>query len=350
VIEDLLRAWDGEELVVRFDAPSRSWMLIAVHSTALGPAMGGTRMNPYPSLEAAVHDVLRLSGAMTLKNALAGLPFGGGKAGLAVPEVPHGDARKALFDRYGDLVGSLGGTYVTACDMNTAETDMDVVGERTPHVLGRTTAAGGSGSSASDTAVGVFHGIRAVCLHVFDDDDLAGRTVAIQGVGAVGAVLAGLLAGAGATLVVADAVPARARDVAARTGAAVVDADEILTVPCDVLSPCATGAVLTAATIPTLACRAIAGAANNQLGGDEDAERLLEGGIAYAPDYVVNAGGVIHLAGHETLGWDDVQVAARLAGIGTTVTEILVASRDEGIPPLRVAERVARERIVATGG
>jgi len=346
-VEDLLRAWGGEELVVRSDDGSGAWMLVGVHSTTLGPAMGGTRMKPYGSLEDATRDVLRLSRAMTLKNALAGLPFGGGKAVLAVPEVPTGEARYALMTRYSDLVRALGGTYVTACDMNTTEADMDVVARRTPHVLGRSAAAGGSGGSGPDTAVGVFHGIRAVCRHVFGSDELTGRSIAIQGVGAVGAHLAELLAGAGATLVVADVDPARAREVAERTGATTVGADEILTSPCDVLAPCATGAVITDETIPTLGCRAIAGAANNQLGADVDARRLQERGIVYAPDYAVNAGGVIHLAGHETLGWDDAQVAARLAGIDTTVTEVLETAERQGITTAEAAAGLASERITA---
>jgi glutamate dehydrogenase/leucine dehydrogenase len=349
-VEDLVRAWGGEELVVRWDEELGTWMLVGVHSTVLGPAMGGTRMKPYGSLEEAVRDVLRLSDAMTLKNALAGLPFGGGKAVLAVPVVPTGEARRTLMTRYGDLVHAVGGTYVTACDMNTTEADMDLVATRTPHVLGRSRSAGGSGSSGPDTAVGVFHGIRAVCRHVFGSEELAGRPIAIQGVGAVGAHLAGLLAGAGATLVVADVDPARAREVAGRTGATEVGADEILATPCDVLSPCATGGVLTDETIPVLACRAIAGAANNQLGAEVDAHRLQARGIVYVPDYAVNAGGVIHLAGYETLGWDDAQVAARLAGIDATVTDILETATGEGITTAVAAARLADQRISSSPG
>jgi leucine dehydrogenase len=264
--------------------------------------------------------------------------------------VPDGEGRGGLLERYGDLVEGLRGAYVTACDMNTTEADMDVVATRTAHVLGRSASAGGSGSSAPDTAVGVFHGIRAVCRHVFDTDDLAERTVAIQGVGAVGAVLADLLAGAGATLVVTDVVPARAHAVAERTGARVVAADAIWAEPCDVLSPCATGGVLNDVTIPTLVCRAIAGAANNQLGTDADADRLRARAIVYAPDFAVNAGGVLHLAGHETLGWDDAQVAARLAGIDATLTQVLEVATAEAITTTRAAERLARARIEAASG
>lgn len=348
-VDDLLRGWDGEFLASRFDDASGSWMLIGVHSTALGPAMGGTRMKAYGTFDDAVRDVVRLAGAMTLKNALAGLPFGGGKAVLAVPALPSGEVRRALLERYGEMVDRLRGAYVTACDMNTVETDMDVVATRTVHVLGRTEAAGGSGSSAPDTAIGVFHAIRAVCRHVFGSDDLAGRSVAIQGVGAVGAVLADLLGGAGATLVVADVDPARAADVAMRTGARAVPPEEVLAEPCDVLSPCATGGILSAETIPALACRAIAGAANNQLATDADAEGLGARGIVYAPDFAANAGGVIHLAGHETLGLDDAGVAARLAGIDATVTEILRIAKTEATTTAEAAAHLAAARISAAG-
>ena len=246
--------WGGEEIAIRSDASSGAWMLVGLHSTALGPAMGGTRVKPYPSVDAALQDVLRLSRAMTMKNALAGLPFGGGKAVIAIAGSPAGDDRRSLMLRYGDLVDSLDGRYVTACDMNTTELDMDVVATRTSHVLGRSVAAGGSGSSAPDTAKGVFHAIRATCRHVFGSDDLSERKIAIQGAGAVGEWLARLLVEAGALVSVADVNVARAEAVAGEAGATMVGADEIASLACDVYSPCATGGVLSADTTPALAC------------------------------------------------------------------------------------------------
>ena len=188
MFEDLLRDWDGEEVAVRFDAPTDTWMLIGVHSTVLGPAMGGTRMKVYAAPEEALADVLRLSGAMTFKQAAADLPYGGGKAVLAVPAIPDRGSRerRELLLRYAALVDSLHGTYVTAADMNTGPPEMDVIGERTSHVLGRSPAAGGSGDPAAGTAVGVFHGIRASCLHAFGSPDLDGRSILVQGVGSVG--------------------------------------------------------------------------------------------------------------------------------------------------------------------
>lgn len=349
MFEDLLRDWDGEFVATRFDGSSDAWMFVAVHSTALGPGFGGTRMKVYPRPEDALRDVLRLSSAMTWKNALAGIDFGGGKSVLAVPGIPRGDARTALLGRYADLVRSLGGSYVTACDMNTSERDMDVVGERCPHVMGRSVAAGGSGTSAPDTALGVFHGIRSALAHAFGAPDLAGRTVAIQGAGAVGAPLARLLAEAEASLVVADVDRGRAEALASEVGATVVDADEILGAGCDVFSPCATGGVLNADTIARLRCSIVAGAANNQLAEPRDADRLAERGILYAPDFVVNAGGVLHLAGYERLGWSPEEMAARLAGVGGTLERVLELAAAEGISPQAAAMALARERVEAAG-
>jgi leucine dehydrogenase len=347
VFEDLLRDWDGEEVAVRFDTPTATWMIVGVHSTRLGPSCGGTRMKAYPAPHEALRDVLRLSSAMTSKNAVAGLPLGGGKAVLAVPEIPRGEARRALLLRYADLVDALGGTYVTACDMNTSAQDMDVVGERTRHVLGRTLEAGGSGTSAPSTAVGVFHAIRAAVAHVFGSEDLSGRSVLVQGVGAVGGVLAGLLVEAGARVLVSDVVEARAAEVAREHGAEPVAPDRAIATECDVLAPCATGGVLTEGTIPMLRCRIVAGAANNQLGEEGDAERLAERGIVYAPDFVVNAGGIIHLASLELLGEDETRRDERLRGVAETLRECLRIAEAEGISTGAAADRMVAARLSA---
>jgi leucine dehydrogenase len=347
VFEERLQGWGGEELVVRYDEPTSTWMFIGVHSTALGPAMGGTRMKPYPTPDDAVRDVLRLSQAMSMKQAAAGLPYGGGKAVLAVPTVPdRGSAeRAAVIGRYAALVDSLHGTYVTAADMNTGPADMDAIGERTPHVLGRSQTNGGAGDPGEGTAIGLFHAIRATCRRVFGSDDLSARTVAVQGVGSVGARLIRELLDVGAKVMAADYDPARV----AATGAVPLEADAVLTTQCDLLAPCATGAVLNAQTIPELACHAIAGAANNQLATPEDAARLAARDILYAPDYVANAGGVIWLAGYETLGWDDAHMRARLAGIEQTLEEIFASASNDGITTAQAADRIALDRIAAAG-
>jgi leucine dehydrogenase len=224
---------------------------------------------------------------------------------------------------------------------------MDVIAERTSSVLGRTEAKGGSGTSAPDTAVGVFHGIRAAIAHTFGSDDLDGRTVAVQGVGAVGDPLSRFLAEAGARLTLADVDDVRAKELAEELEAEMVSADRIAEVDCDVFSPCATGGVLNADSIPSLRCRVIAGAANNQLGEPADAERLAERGILYAPDYVVNAGGVIHLVGYEMLHESAAQVAERLRGIGATLGEVFARAEAEGISTGAAADEIVAERLAA---
>jgi leucine dehydrogenase len=345
VFEDLLRGWDGEEVALRYHAPTETWMFICVQSTVLGPAAGGTRLKVYPDPADALRDGLRLASAMTSKNAIADLPLGGGKAVLAVPELPSGEARRALLLRYGDLLESLHGTYWTACDMNTVPSDMDVIAERCSYVFARTEANGGSGTSVPATADGVFVGIRASAAHAFGSEDLEGRTVAIQGVGAVGALLARQLRDAGARLVLSDIDEVRAKELAAEVGADVVGADEAIDVECDVLSPCAIGGVLSAETIPRLRCAIVAGAANNQLSEPQDAERLAERGILYAPDYVVNAGGIIHLAALEMLGEDIARRDERIAGIAGTLAEAYRIADAEGISTERAAERMAQTRL-----
>ena len=342
---ELLEGWDGEEVVVRFDRDLVTWMFVCVHSTRLGPACGGTRMKSYTEPGDALRDGLRLSGAMTAKNAVAGLPLGGGKAVLAVPEVPRGDRRRELFLRYGDLVRSLGGTYVTACDMNTSERDMDVVGERCQYVFGRSVACGGSGSSAPATATGVFHGIRASLAHAFGSSDLEGRTVLVQGVGSVGRSLARQLGQAGARLLVTDVDRARAADAAEALEAEIVAPEDAFRTACDVFSPNATGGILSSETIPELRCRIVAGAANNQLARREDGELFGPLGILYAPDYVINAGGIIHLASLELFEEDEATRDERLLHIGEALTEVFEAAAAENLSTLAAAERIVERRL-----
>ena len=351
MFERSVRDWDGEHVVVRYDRPSGSWMLVGVHSTVLGPALGGTRLKEYPSVDDALTDVLRLSQAMTMKQAAAGLDHGGGKAVLAVPRVPESGSRerRELLLRYGEMVESLGGSYVTAADINIGEADLDIVGERTSHVLGRSVACGGSGSSAGATAIGVFHGITASVREVFDSDDLSERSVLVQGVGAVGARLAELLHDAGARLILADLDDARAAGLAQGLEASAIPAHRVFDTECDVFAPCATGGVLSAESIPLLRCRIVAGAANNQLATPWDADRLHARGILFAPDYVINAGGVIHLVGYERLAWSTERMDARLEDIGRTLAEIYDRARRDGVTPAAIADRLATDRIAAAG-
>jgi leucine dehydrogenase len=338
VFEELLAAWDGEEAVIRFDRESGAWMFVCIHSTALGPAGGGTRMRVYAEPGDGLADAMRLSQAMTVKMAVAGTERGGGKGVLAVPELPTGDARRALLLRYGDLVASLGGTYRTAGDMNITPADLDVVHERCPWVYGTTGAAGNSGRG---TAVGVLSGIRASVEQVFGSPDLAGRTVLVQGAGSVGVDLVRLLADDGATVLVSDVDESRA----SATGGTVVAPEDALSTECDVYAPCAVGGTLGAESIPRLRCRIVAGSANNQLATPDDAERLHERGILYAPDYVINAGGVIQLTGLEDHGWDEAELERNLLAIGDTLRRIYTEAESAGSTPAEAAERLAAERI-----
>jgi leucine dehydrogenase len=341
VFEELLRRWDGEHAVARYDESTGTWMLVCIHSTHLGPAMGGTRMKTYGEPAKALEDGLRLAAGMTRKLAVLGLPCGGGKAVLAVPSVPTGDERRRVLERYAELVDSLGGTFVTGPDVNTGEADMDVIGARTRHVFCRSVGNGGSGDPSIHTALGVFHGIRATLAHAFGSEDPAGRTVLVQGAGSVGAKLAARLTEAGATVLVSDVDEERAR----ATGAETVPPDSALETECDVYAPCALGATLNARSIPKLRCRVVAGAANNQLATDEDGDRLRAQGILYAPDYAINGGGALHGIGLEHLGWDAEQLEQEVAGIGTTLSRIYDEADAEGIPTHEAAERLAAERL-----
>ncbi|HEY4413817.1 MAG TPA: Glu/Leu/Phe/Val dehydrogenase dimerization domain-containing protein [Gaiellaceae bacterium] len=340
MFEDLLEAWDGEEAVIRYDADSGAWMFVCIHSTALGPGGGGTRLRVYPTAAEGLADAMRLSGAMTRKFAAADLPRGGAKAVLAVPELPQGDARRKLLLRYGELVASLGGTYRTAGDMNISPADLDVVAERCPWVYGTT---GRGGNSARGTAIGTLHAIRATVEHVFGSPDLAGKRILVQGAGSVGADLVRLLQADGADVLVSDVDESRA----ATTGATVVPAADVIGTECDLYAPCAVGGTLNAETIPRLGCRAVAGCANNQLAEPADGDRLHEAGILYAPDYVVNAGGVIQLVGLEDLGWSEDDLMNGLARIGETLRTLFRTASEQGITPAAAAEQLAAARVAA---
>ena len=336
--EDLLAGWDGEQAVVRFDPESGAWMFVCVHSTARGPSGGGTRMRVYPAPADGLADAMRLSGAMTRKMAAAGMPRGGGKGVLAVPELPTGEPRKRLLRRYGELVASLAGNYRTAGDMNISPEDLDVVAETCPWVYGTTR---GGGNSGRGTARGGLHAIRATVEHLFGSPDLSGRSVLVQGAGSVGSVLSRELAEAGARVLVSDVQEERA----SATGYETVAPERVVETEVDVYSPCAVGGTLNPESIPRLACRAIAGCANNQLAEPADAEHLHDRGILYAPDYVVNAGGIIQLIGLEDEGWDEAQLEARLAGIGDTLRSLFAEADADGVTPDEAAERLVARRL-----
>lgn len=343
-VEALLSAWTGEHVVVRRDAPTGAWIFIAFHSTRLGPATGGTRLRPYPRRAAALEDALRLAEGMTLKWAVLGVARGGGKAVIDVPETLSGGPREDLLRRYGRLVESLAGGFETGPDMGTGSAEMDVISEETGHAFGKSPERGGAGDPGPWTARGVFAGIVTSCRHVFGSASLSGRRVLVQGAGHVGAALVRRLAQAGAAVLVSDVDPARlaALDVA---GVERVPAESALDSDVDVFAPCAAGGVLDAAAISRLRCCIVAGSANNQLGRPEDAERLRDRGILYAPDYVINAGGAIVLPERERHGRSEESLAAQVDAIGETLAAVYRRAEDEGISTERAARRIAEARL-----
>ncbi len=339
-----MRDFDAHELVVfGHDAQTGLRAIIAVHSTALGPAAGGCRMWPYASTEEAVTDVLRLSRGMSYKNAMAGLAFGGGKA------VIIGDPRKAkspeLFEAFGRFVDSLGGRYVTAEDVGTTTTDMANVARATSYVsgLGRKPGEAG-GDPGPKTALGVYLGIKAAVKFRLARADLSGVRVAIQGLGGVGYHLAHMLAKDGVDLRVSDVRPGAVERVRDELKVSVIEPDKILSEDADVFAPCALGAILTQQSIPRLRARIVAGAANNQLATDHEGLALQLAGVLYAPDYVINAGGIISVA-REYYGGTEAQVTAEIQEIPERLTEIFERARRENRPTNAVADQMARERI-----
>jgi leucine dehydrogenase len=339
-----MRDFDAHEHVMfGYDAASGLRAVIAVHSTALGPAAGGCRMWPYAALEDAVSDALRLSRGMSYKNAMAELPFGGGKA------VIIGDAREKTRHRmeaFGRLVDSLGGRYITAEDVGTTTADMEQVACVTPFVSGLANRTGQvGGDPGPKTALGVFLGIKAAVRFQLGRVSVEGVKIAVQGLGGVGYPLCRLLAAEGALLRVADARPAAVQRVCQELGAEAVPAEAILAEDVDVVAPCALGAVFDGRSIPMLRARVVAGAANNQLARDEHGKALMQAGILYAPDYVINAGGIINVA-HEYRGdATEAQVRAEIEKIPARLTEIFERARREDRPTSAIADQMARERL-----
>ena len=335
-----------ESLHLAADPSTGLRALIAIHSTALGPALGGTRFRPYPDLDAAAVDACRLAKGMTYKHAACGNDQGGGKA--VIIGDPASARTEDLLRAYGRFVDSLGGLYLTAEDVGTTQADMDLIRSVTRHVTGTSESLGGSGDPSPATGWGVFCAMGAVAEHLWGSPSLAGRHVVVLGVGKVGSAVARHLHEAGARLSLADVRTGAVAALAAELGAVVVAADEAVQTECDVLSPCALGAVLSATSIPTLQCSAVCGAANNQLATDHDGLRLAERGILYAPDYVVNAGGVINIADETApAGYSHERAFERVAGISGTLGRIFELARARGLTPADAADALAEERLAA---
>ncbi|MGD0685127.1 MAG: Glu/Leu/Phe/Val dehydrogenase dimerization domain-containing protein [Streptosporangiaceae bacterium] len=337
-----------EQVVFCQDAPTGLRAIIAIYSTSLGPALGGTRFHPYPSEDAALADALNLSRAMAYKNALAGLDHGGGKA--VIIGDPARLKSEALLRAYGRFVESLNGRYVTACDVGTCSEDMDVIARECGHVTGRTTANGGAGDSSVLTAFGVLAGMRAAAEHVWGSASLDGRRVAVEGVGKVGRRLVGLLLDAGARVVICDVAAAAVDRVRAEHPAVEVAASraELTAGRMDIYSPCALGGSISDDTARTLNARIICGGANNQLAHPGIEKQLADRGIVYAPDYLVNAGGVIQVA-DELAGFSFDRAKASAARIFETTRKILVLADAEGVPPAVAADRLAERRMSEVG-
>jgi leucine dehydrogenase len=335
--------FDHHETVAFFDHKSSGLKaIIALHSTVLGPACGGTRVYPYSTSDAALTDVLRLSRGMSYKNAIADLPLGGGKA-VFIGD-PAIDKTEARLLAYADAVNTLGGRYITAMDVGMTQRDMPVIARATKYVAGFDQTGKSGGDSGPMTALGVFLGLKAAVKHRLGVDSTKGLTVAIQGVGKVGMKVARQLHAEGAKLIVSDVQRELLDQAVAEFGAAPVGGDEIVVAECDVFSPNALGAVLNRDSISRLRARVVAGAANNQLARDSDGAELRARGILYTPDYVINGGGVICVAG-QIFDWGNAEIERRVRGIADRLVQIFNRADQENAPTNVIANRMAEERM-----
>ncbi|GAA0281275.1 amino acid dehydrogenase [Alteraurantiacibacter aestuarii] len=342
--------WDEHERVeLVHDRASGLTAIIALHSTHLGPGAGGTRFWHYADPEDAMRDALRLSRGMSYKNAMAGLPMGGGKAVILLDE--NRTKTPGMLAAFGDAVHALNGKYVTAEDVGASEADMVAIARRTPHVCGLPAQEGDAGGDPGPfTAMGIYLGIKAAVAHALGRDSMAGVRVALQGCGSVGSGVARLLAQDGAVLYVADINADRARALADEVGGEAVFAETIMATPCDVFSPNALGAILDERSIASLNCAIVAGGANNQLARDEDGDLLAARGILYAPDYVINAGGIInvsleYLCRQQGQPCDLDEVNRRIGQIPDRLLQIWRKSEESGLGAHRVADQMAQELI-----
>ena len=337
-----LEKYDYEQVVFCQDKQSGLKAIIAIHDTTLGPALGGTRMWTYNSEEDAIEDALRLAKGMTYKNAAAGLNLGGGKT--VIIGDPRKDKSEELFRAFGRYIQGLNGRYITAEDVGTTVADMDMIHEETDYVTGISPAFGSSGNPSPVTAYGVYRGMKAAAKAAFGTDSLEGRVVAIQGVGNVAWTLCKYLHEEGAQLIVTDINKEVVQRAVEEFGARAVNPDEIYGVECDIYAPCALGATVNDETIPQLRAKVIAGSANNQLKDSRHGDIIHEMGIVYAPDYVINAGGVINVA-DELYGYNHERAMKKVEQIYASIEKVIAISKRDGIPTYVAADRMAEERI-----
>jgi leucine dehydrogenase len=344
-MRELLKDWNGLGVVQGYDYETGTWIFIALHDATLGPMVGGCRMKPYPTPEDGARDAMRLAQGMTYKWAAIDFPFGGGKSVLAIPRPLEGEEKRGLLRRFGRLLESLHGGYATGVDLGTTPEDMDVLAEASQYVMGHGLSGSGTADPGPYTALGVLAGIRAALKAVDGSLEPAGKSVLIQGAGDVGEPLARMLAEAGAEVLISDIDESRARGAAEGVDGRVVPVSETYATPCDVFAPCAIGAILNRETIPQLACRIVAGSANNQLDRAEDAELLHELGILYAPDYVVNAGGAIAF-GMMHLGESNREaMRERVREIEEALDRIFAEAAERDESPVHGARRVAEQAL-----
>jgi len=338
-IEELIRAWDGESVVVRFDAPTGTWIFIALHSSRLGQPTGGCRMKVYTEPADGLRDAMRLAEGMTCKWAALEMGCGGGKAVLAVPVMLTGEARRGLLERFARLLNRLRGSFSTGRDLGTTDDDMRVMAGISRWVHGIDRQTGAARDPGPYTARGVFAAIRATGKQLFGTADLKGRSILIQGTGAVGAPLARLLAAQGATLLLSDVDTGAVTSLAQELGASLVAPEAVIDTVCDIYAPCAMGATLDAAAIRRLQCRAVTGSANNQLGEPADADRLHQRGILYAPDYITNGGGAKAFLSIQQGIKDEDELALKMDAIGDFLGDIFTEAADKAESPARTARR-----------
>jgi leucine dehydrogenase len=338
-IFEAMQLHDHEQVLFSYETSCGYRGIIAIHNTMLGPALGGTRFWNYASDTEAINDVLRLSRGMTYKAAVAGLNLGGGKS--VIIGDPKTRRREMIFRAHGRFVDSLKGRYITAEDVGTSVEDMSYVQMETEFVTG---VAGGSGDPSPVTAYGTYSGIKACAHEKFGDDSLEGRTIAVQGVGHVGYHLCSYLAAEGAKLIVNDIDEAKVRRVVDEFHARPIGNDDIYDVEADIFAPCALGAVINDRTIQRFKFQVIAGAANNQLDEERHGDMLEERGILYAPDYVINAGGLINVYG-ELSGWSPDRAKRKAGEIYETLTQLFEIAKEQGLPTYEAADRLAERRI-----
>jgi leucine dehydrogenase len=337
-----MEKYDYEQLLFCQDQNSGLKAIIAIHDTTLGPALGGTRMWPYESEEAAIEDALRLARGMTYKNAAAGLNLGGGKT--VIIGDPHKDKNEEMFRALGRFIQGLNGRYITAEDVGTTVADMDIIHEETDFVTGISPAFGSSGNPSPVTAYGCYVGMKAAAKEAFGSDSLEGLTIAVQGAGNVAYHLCKYLHEERARLIVTDLHKEPVQRIVQEFGAEAVDPKDIYSVKADIFSPCALGAILNDETIPQLKAKVIAGSANNQLKEAKHGDMLYEMGIVYAPDYVINAGGVINVA-DELYGYNRERALKKVELIYQNIEKVFEISKRDGIPTYKAADRMAEERI-----